>query len=113
MTALEHGQLPRFMLYRLFQISFGGILALPHLYAQLQKAGRLRFYWLPFAVLGLPALLVSLGLLHDVLQLGPLQAPILGAWFYSGLSYGFTRSFASILVGYLSIQCWIKPEAPH
>lgn len=109
--ATQHGLLPSFLFYRLFQASFGGLLALPYLYAQFQKEGKLRFCWLPFTVFGLPAMLVSWGLLYDALQFGLIKLPSSTLYlFYARLSYDFTRNFCSIFFGFLSIVCWVKQQ---
>lgn len=108
-AAVRSRLLPQFLLYRLFQASFGGLLALPHLYAQFQKQGRWRFCWLPFVLIGLPAMLVSWGLLYDALQLQVVTLPSARLYlFYARLSYDFTRHFCGILFGFLGVGCWVK-----
>ena len=109
-TILSNTDIKDFLLKHFMIILLGSIIALPQFVINLNKVGKIKFDWLVFIIVGIPALFISLGLTLDICKLGIKLNSMLSI-FLAWLSYGLPRYFSNILFGYVFISCFSKDDA--
>lgn len=108
-SLLRTTDMNRFIVKTIMIYIFGVILALPNILVTIKKKGRIKFKAGMFIVIGLPALIISLGITVDLSILTGHMNLLSGKFLY-WLSYGVPRYFSGFLFGYTISLCFVKED---
>lgn len=108
-TLLMTTDIKRFIVKTIMITLFGVILALPHIFMTTKKEGKTKFNWILSIIIGLPALIVSLGITVDIYRLVKGINSTLGI-FLAWIAYGVPRYFCSFLFGYIVSVSFVKED---
>nr|WP_312579550.1 hypothetical protein [Sedimentibacter sp.] len=112
-TLLSTSDIKKFLIRIIMDIMLGAILALPQLFISSNIKGKIQFNWILSLLVGVPALIVSLGLTYDIVY--TLEWPLLinGKHlykFFAWLANGAPRNYCSFLFGYIIALSFTKKQ---
>jgi hypothetical protein len=110
-TLLGTSDIRRFLIKIIMDIMLGAIIAIPQLFVTANIKGKIQFNWPLSLLVGVPALIVSLGLTYDIVY--NLEWPLLinGKHlykFFAWLASGEPRNYCSFLFGYIIASSFTK-----